>query len=283
MERKWEIKVYAANGLMRAGAWGAAWGEMEKIDVEVGVWMPAEVRRDVEARLLDIGYNSLEEEDTIHGASEESQEERRRREIYGSPAPDSREKTDGLSDDDYHDRRPGHGDHHIHPSTGQRPPPVGLPPFILNYLRALTQDRRNVAIVFLAVLVLFYAMASPASRSASSAGFRPTLRQDTVTTTVTATATPTTRSECASDWSTPLSESMSALTSVSATECLPVTGSASPRDSLVHKNSAAMAAPAAGTSEEPQPGLQPIVAAFVRDEAPVDSVMMEGPGRVACI
>jgi hypothetical protein len=75
---------------------------------------------------------------------------------------------------------------------------------------------------------------------------------------------------------------MSALTSLSASECVPVTGSASPQDRLAHKNTAPMAARAAGTSEESQPGLQPIVAAFVRDEAPVASVMMEAPGRVAC-
>jgi hypothetical protein len=84
MERKWEIKVYAANGLMKAGAWGAAWEEMEKVDVQVGVWMPAEVRREVEARLLDMGYTGLDEDDTVQGDTEESEEERRRRETGSS-------------------------------------------------------------------------------------------------------------------------------------------------------------------------------------------------------
>ncbi|KAL9052915.1 MAG: hypothetical protein Q9162_005092 [Coniocarpon cinnabarinum] len=37
--RRWEIRIYAANGLMRAGAWSAAWREMERVDVEVGVWL----------------------------------------------------------------------------------------------------------------------------------------------------------------------------------------------------------------------------------------------------
>ena len=37
--KRFEVKVYAANGLMRAGAWAAAWREMEKVDVEVGVWL----------------------------------------------------------------------------------------------------------------------------------------------------------------------------------------------------------------------------------------------------
>jgi len=33
---KWELRVYAANGLMTAGAWKRVWGEMERVDVEVG-------------------------------------------------------------------------------------------------------------------------------------------------------------------------------------------------------------------------------------------------------
>ncbi|KAI5842820.1 hypothetical protein BZA05DRAFT_411534 [Tricharina praecox] len=33
---KWELRVYAANGLMTPGAWKRVWGEMERVDVEVG-------------------------------------------------------------------------------------------------------------------------------------------------------------------------------------------------------------------------------------------------------
>lgn len=254
MERKWEIKVYAANGLMRAGAWAAAWGEMEKVDVEVGVWMPAEVRRDVEARLLDIGYNGLEEDDTIHGDPEESEEERRRREIYGSCAPDTPEKMDGLSDGEYHDQRPGQGDQHIHSTTGQHAPAAGLLPFILNYVKALAQDRRNVAIAFLSILVLFYAMTTPASRGASSNNFSQSLSQDIVTTTIITTATSTTRSEWAADTSIPFLESIPTLTSTSASDCVPVTGSASSQDSLTNKGKPPMAAAVTETSAESQAG-----------------------------
>ncbi|KAI9668562.1 MAG: hypothetical protein M1831_001001 [Alyxoria varia] len=46
--RLWDIRVYAANGLMRSGAWSAAWKEMEKVDVEVGVWLPSDLRAKVE-------------------------------------------------------------------------------------------------------------------------------------------------------------------------------------------------------------------------------------------
>ena len=35
-KNQWEIRVYACNGLMTAGAWKRVWSEMERVDVEVG-------------------------------------------------------------------------------------------------------------------------------------------------------------------------------------------------------------------------------------------------------
>ena len=37
---RWDVRIYAANGLMRAGAWTTAWREMERVDVQIGVWIP---------------------------------------------------------------------------------------------------------------------------------------------------------------------------------------------------------------------------------------------------
>jgi hypothetical protein len=34
-EKRFRIKIYASNGLMRAGAWAACWREMERVDVEI--------------------------------------------------------------------------------------------------------------------------------------------------------------------------------------------------------------------------------------------------------
>lgn len=51
--RKFDIKVYAANGLMRAAAWGACWGDMERCDVEISPWMPEEVRKGLEKKVLE--------------------------------------------------------------------------------------------------------------------------------------------------------------------------------------------------------------------------------------
>ncbi|EDU43600.1 predicted protein [Pyrenophora tritici-repentis Pt-1C-BFP] len=48
--RKWDIKIYAANGLMRAAAWTACWNDMERCDVEIHPWVPEEVRKTLEKR-----------------------------------------------------------------------------------------------------------------------------------------------------------------------------------------------------------------------------------------
>lgn len=40
-EKKFRIKIYASNGLMSAGAWAAAWREMERVDVEIEPYVEA--------------------------------------------------------------------------------------------------------------------------------------------------------------------------------------------------------------------------------------------------
>ena len=47
---RWTIRVYAANGLMRAAAWSAAWSEMESVDVEILPWISEELKFKLDAR-----------------------------------------------------------------------------------------------------------------------------------------------------------------------------------------------------------------------------------------
>jgi hypothetical protein len=51
--RRWDIKIYAANGLMRANAWAACWGEMERCDVEIQPWIPTDLRKTLEKRVIE--------------------------------------------------------------------------------------------------------------------------------------------------------------------------------------------------------------------------------------
>ncbi|KAG5288845.1 hypothetical protein I7I50_01349 [Histoplasma capsulatum G186AR] len=172
-KRKWEIKVYAANGLMRAGAWAAAWREMEKVDVEVGLALPVEIKRELERRITEEGKMKIEQERRL------LEEEQRRREIYGEPPPPTQEAIDGLEDDmvppfqsDFDRSSPpptlelpgprptvlsvstykhGH-EHKIIPAKSNE---IDLQTLCANYIRVLASDRRNVALAFLSVLVLY--------------------------------------------------------------------------------------------------------------------------------
>ena len=243
MEKKWEVKVYAANGLMRAGAWSAAWAEMEKVDVEVGVWMPEGVRREIDARLHDMGLKDEDIED-VHGEEkeheevEETDEERRRREIYGNPGRNTQENIDGLFDEDL--QAPQSDDHQQqHHPTHQQPPARDLQTLAINYLKYLAKDFRNVALVFLSVLVLFYAMAQPTTKAtipAVSGNFTP----EVVTTTITATSTSNTIAEYPS----------------SASQ---VDGSSMTSDPAVTETA---------TEQEPQPIMAQVIAAFLEDDVP---------------
>jgi hypothetical protein len=50
-KRRWDIKIYAANGLMRAAGWTACWNDMERCDVEISPWIPLELRKTLERRV----------------------------------------------------------------------------------------------------------------------------------------------------------------------------------------------------------------------------------------
>lgn len=155
IERKWEVKVFAANGLMRAGAWAAAWGEMEKVDVEVSVWMPEAIRREVGVRLTELG---IFEEDTTHrehdGSFQETEEDRRQREIYGN----GQETINGLPEEPTTDTIEDHLRHrrNLQPKHLSQQPE--LQTLALNYVRGSMQDRRNIVMALLSILVLFLAM-----------------------------------------------------------------------------------------------------------------------------
>ncbi|OJD18506.1 hypothetical protein AJ78_01495 [Emergomyces pasteurianus Ep9510] len=171
-KRKWELRVYAANGLMKAGAWAAAWREMEKVDVEVGLALPVEIKRELERRIIEEGMIKIEEERRL------SEEEKRRREIYGEPTPPTQEAIDGLEDDDIVPPFQSDFDRSVPPPSFEQPesPPkapfmstyergrdrgpakskeVDLQTLCANYIRVLASDRRNVALAFLSILVLY--------------------------------------------------------------------------------------------------------------------------------
>ncbi|RMZ90206.1 hypothetical protein DV736_g2573, partial [Chaetothyriales sp. CBS 134916] len=141
-ERKWEIKVYAANGLMRAGAWAAAWRDMENVDVEISLAMPDDVRREVNSRLEVLrsvqdgeGGSSAPQasphqdfpENDINCARHEASSNNDRAYEHTTPSPPSLSEQSGKVR-----------------GSGQHPD--------------VFRDRKNILITLLSILVLFYAM-----------------------------------------------------------------------------------------------------------------------------
>lgn len=162
-DREWEVKVYAANGLMRAGAWSAAWNEMEKVDVEVSVSLPQDIRREVEERCLRLGIDHEPEAEVVNGY-EPNDAEIRRREVYGTSKQDPQEKIDGLfetssshNDDAYQEAFRTQPYYQPHVS----PPTIELRHLFISYVSLLAQDRRNVVIAVLSLAVLFFAFGTP--------------------------------------------------------------------------------------------------------------------------
>ncbi|KAM0285815.1 hypothetical protein ACHAQH_001277 [Verticillium albo-atrum] len=228
------VKVYASNGLMKAGAWDACWKEMERVDVELEPIVEAGVQDELERLAIEqreaaeaaereadeiaereaaeaeeaeaalIESSMMENDyrgptalpplamaspipaispaeptppssDTVsrHDQSEERRlrDEARMREIYGDmpqpavyqpqspePSPDSfiPPPTPVSPSEEAHARREARRD--------KAPPPLqnaSLLELLLEAARVMLQDRKNVALVLLSLLVLFLAIKPP--------------------------------------------------------------------------------------------------------------------------
>lgn len=196
--RKWEIRVFAANGLMRAGAWAAAWRDMEKVDVEVGLWLPSDVRRALERRLSEESMALTHTHSHTHDRSMSMSmstpqmgspslldaDNRVIPEMMQSPMPGHVRMVSDVGSfqseavlsrqallEGRRDASPdfGHQGRKGNPQQHQ----VALRVLIVNYLRVLSADRRNVALVLLSVLVAFLAFGSVQQQLASAFDIRP--------------------------------------------------------------------------------------------------------------
>ena len=207
-ERKYEIKVYAANGLMRAGAWAAAWREMEKVDIEIGLWMPEDVWQEVNSRIDVIKACEHDPEPEQRSFDDEPQDSRQR-EIYGAARNVS------------NDPRPGNPsvDHESVPLTSSlnqslaQEKGAGLLRYLDRRLAVLFKDQRNVLILLLSVMIMYVLIGTrePPSASTQSSEVGPSAPQvATMTVTSTAIFTPTTSLAGETSSTTPLADSSSA-------------------------------------------------------------------------
>ncbi|KIW30805.1 uncharacterized protein PV07_02505 [Cladophialophora immunda] len=154
--RRWDVKVFAANGLMRAGAWAAAWQEMEKVDVEINICLPKEICQELEAKLAfgddaHMPTSQLEPNDTFMDHDMASSRER---EVYGDLG-----RLESETDTSSFEKQPPVEFEPVYPPP--RPPSfeqdAQAPPAV--YGGRFSTESRNVLVGVLSFLVLLFALA----------------------------------------------------------------------------------------------------------------------------
>ena len=158
--KRWDIKLFAANGLMRAGAWSAAWREMERVDVEILPWMEEDMKRELELRREEEEKARTAEarEEGVGGLDDE-----RLREIYGGEA---QAFVDGRIDETPATAEMAARQTH----EGKRlQEEVPLWDLLREYVYHTTRDRRNIMICLLSFLVLILSMGNLSGSRSSGA------------------------------------------------------------------------------------------------------------------
>ena len=153
--KRWDINFFAGNGLMRAGAWSAAWREMEKVDVEILPWMEEDMKRELELRSEEDERARSEQAQAERDEGVGSLDDARLREIYGH---DAQALIDGFRDE----IPPAESTPQQASSTipMEREESLPLWDLLREYVYHTAQDRRNLAILFLSIVVLFLSMGS---------------------------------------------------------------------------------------------------------------------------
>ncbi|KEQ67228.1 uncharacterized protein M437DRAFT_37403 [Aureobasidium melanogenum CBS 110374] len=121
----WSVRVYAANGLMRAGAWAACWSEMERVDCEVRPCISERISRSLDEMQL---AEDIANERGTHRSPETQH-----------TSPTTSRPTSTLQND-------------LPPIYRPKDVPLGL--LLRNYLYLVLRDRRNIAICILGLTLL---------------------------------------------------------------------------------------------------------------------------------
>lgn len=175
--KKWMIKVYAANGLMRSSAWAAAWADMERVDVEIMPWISDDVRQKLDDRRVheevEKSKRTGEQESWIREVVEEQVRILFEGRIPMQVSPqdtgylDTRSPSRYVVDESMRIEPPPPKQRN---NTSRsivsedlpaiyRPSQIPISLLLKNYIFLLAQDRRNLVALVLSVLILFFAIA----------------------------------------------------------------------------------------------------------------------------
>jgi hypothetical protein len=189
-ERKFRIKTYASNGLMRAGAWAAAWREMERVDVEIAPYAESHLLTELEIFAAVAKHDSrIDQEEThddgfvdeevvpehVHSHShEEAHRLAEEEEMMRHIAEEEEKERRRISDEERLREIYGHATPPQTPSPVQQPKTRrssgqrntvdsdSLPELLLAAFKVAMRDKKNVAICILSVLVLLLALKAQA-------------------------------------------------------------------------------------------------------------------------
>ncbi|KAF7958028.1 hypothetical protein EAE96_003595 [Botrytis aclada] len=74
-DKKFNVKIFASNGLMRAGAWAAAWREMERVDIEIEPFVQPWMVEDMEDLIERLREAEERDDDSYGHYSDDSSRE----------------------------------------------------------------------------------------------------------------------------------------------------------------------------------------------------------------
>ncbi|KAG9663229.1 hypothetical protein KCU95_g19041, partial [Aureobasidium melanogenum] len=160
----WSVRVYAANGLMRAGAWAACWSEMERVDCEVRPCLSEHISRRLDEMQM---AEDIANEQGSHMPATRLMHERQtiqmpKRHVQSNPIAPIEEPAVVAINKQHSSKTRSKSPTTPRPAPAlqddlppiYRPKDVPLRLLLRNYLYLMLRDRRNIAILFLGLTLL---------------------------------------------------------------------------------------------------------------------------------
>ena len=184
-EKRFRIKIYASNGLMRAGAWAAAWRDMERVDVEIEPFVegglavelehmaasaiPISPSRGQHIEHEDDGFVDEEEipehmpdEQVVSDAIQDADEELRKADLALRQAQEEEAMRRKIMEEERIREIYGPNTPSPAPRPQKRPPrhvdTDSLPELLMAAFKLAIRDKKNVVIFVLSLLVLVMAV-----------------------------------------------------------------------------------------------------------------------------